>query len=704
MSMTDDEIAAAEAQTVQTPTARAREAAQVATQVPEQARAATPRVISSDAVTEVLPAASTAAVTEVLPSASAEPVGAPAPIPAPAQVPASSQNPGPPENPAPRIVVSPQIPAPTLALDDALPMSMPVHTDPEPQNSSTPRTIDWKQSIPYDQTGVLIRPAGWTDDQIETALIDVMALRRLRKHAGAAAEEDASARPRWRRLVSWLVRLPNARHAVLAAVLTLQAALSLRNTNTAFMDEALYLYSGHLELGHLVQGAPLYDDFSTYLSGAPVLYPVLGALADQIGGVFAARLLSLLFMLGATVLVYLIARRIFGVRAALLAAGLFSTTESVAFVGGLATYDAPAVFLLALAGWIVVRFARSPWPFYLLAVIPLALAVGTKYAALLFVPTVLALACFGALTTHGRWWSLVRSVSLGLVFGALVYGLVRVAGADYWTGISSTTTARPSGTTSTGHILNEVAQWGGLMFALAAVGGVLYVWRPRFAYDAADQPGRAGRLGLVIVLLGTALLAPADQLHLHTDVSLYKHVGFGLLFAAPLAGYGLQRLIGAHYQRIQFGIAVWVIALALSVSQTTNLFHAWPSSTKLVATIRHYSRPHGEYLVENSAPVIYSLRDDVNAEPYQIISTFSFQFTDLEGRSYTGAAAYTAAIRDDFFNVVAFDYSATAGVDSQILTALKANHDYYLTTTITQQTSQGYDTYFVWIKWEPGQK
>jgi 4-amino-4-deoxy-L-arabinose transferase-like glycosyltransferase len=491
---------------------------------------------------------------------------------------------------------------------------------------------------------------------------------------------------------------------VLAAILTLQAALSLRNTNTAFMDEALYLYSGHLELGHLVHGAPLYDDFSTYFSGAPVLYPVLGALADQLGGVFAARLLSLLFMLGATGLLYLTARRIFGMRAGLLAAGLFSTTESVAFVGGLATYDAPAIFLLALAGWIVVRFAKSPWPFYLLAVVPLALAVGTKYAALLFVPTVLALACFGALTTHGRWWSLLRPMSLGLMLSAMIYGLVKLAGADYWTGISSTTTARASGTTPTSHILNEVAQWGGLMFALAALGGVLYVWRPRFAYDAADQPGRAGRLGLVIVLLGTALLAPVDQLHLHTDVSLYKHVGFGLLFAAPLAGYGMQRLIGAHYQRIQLGIAVWVIALALSVTQTTNLFQAWPSSTKLVATIRHYSQPRGEYLVENSAPVIYSLRDDVNAEPYQIISTFTWQFTDLEGRSFTGAAAYTAAIRDDFFNVVAFDYSATAGVDGQILTALKANHDYYLTTTITQQTSQGYDTYFVWVKWEPGQK
>ena len=37
-------------------------------------------------------------------------------------------------------------------------------------------------------------------------------------------------------------------------------------------------------------------------SGAPVLYPLFGALTDSIGGLSAARILSLIFMLGVTLL------------------------------------------------------------------------------------------------------------------------------------------------------------------------------------------------------------------------------------------------------------------------------------------------------------------------------------------------------------------------------------------------------------------
>ena len=65
--------------------------------------------------------------------------------------------------------------------------------------------------------------------------------------------------------------------AVLFAILCVQAALSLRMSNTAFEDEALYLYSGHLEIAHLLHGAPLQGNYASYFSGAPVLYPVLGA-------------------------------------------------------------------------------------------------------------------------------------------------------------------------------------------------------------------------------------------------------------------------------------------------------------------------------------------------------------------------------------------------------------------------------------------
>lgn len=107
----------------------------------------------------------------------------------------------------------------------------------------------------------------------------------------------------------------------LVAVLSVQAALSLSLvwSNTAFGDEANYLWQGHLEWAHWLHGSaiPAFHD-----SGAQEIYPPLGALAESIGGLAGARILSLCFMLGATILLYLTSSRLFGTRAAIIASGL----------------------------------------------------------------------------------------------------------------------------------------------------------------------------------------------------------------------------------------------------------------------------------------------------------------------------------------------------------------------------------------------
>src|ERR1035438_9473516 len=142
----------------------------------------------------------------------------------------------------------------------------------------------------------------------------------------------------------------------LVVVLAVQAVLSLRlvRANTAFQDEALYLWAGHRELAHWLHGAPL-PPFPAYFSGAPVIYPPVGALADSVGGLAGARVLSLVFMLGATVLLWGTAGRLFGRRAAFFAAALFAAAGPVLHLGAFATYDAMSVFLVALAAWCVVR-------------------------------------------------------------------------------------------------------------------------------------------------------------------------------------------------------------------------------------------------------------------------------------------------------------------------------------------------------------
>ena len=167
----------------------------------------------------------------------------------------------------------------------------------------------------------------------------------------------------------------------------MQAALTLRMRNTAFEDEALYLYVGHLEIAHWLHGTALQGDYPSYFSGAPVLYPVLGALFDSIGGLTAARALSLAEMLAATGLLYTMSRLLFNERVALCAAITFAVAEPTLFLGNLATYDATALCLLAVAAWLVVRTAAFRWPAYLLAAPVAVLAVAAKYASLLFVPT-----------------------------------------------------------------------------------------------------------------------------------------------------------------------------------------------------------------------------------------------------------------------------------------------------------------------------
>ena len=103
----------------------------------------------------------------------------------------------------------------------------------------------------------------------------------------------------------------------MGVILAVQALLSLRLiwSNTAFTDEGLYLWSGRLEWVHWLHGTRI-PNFPSYFSGSPDVYPPLGAMANALGGLTAARLLSLCFMLGATALLHGITRRLFGLRPA----------------------------------------------------------------------------------------------------------------------------------------------------------------------------------------------------------------------------------------------------------------------------------------------------------------------------------------------------------------------------------------------------
>ena len=108
-------------------------------------------------------------------------------------------------------------------------------------------------------------------------------------------------------------------------------------------------------------------------------------------------------MLGATTLLWATAARLYGQRAALLATALFATLAGTQFLGAFATYDAMALFLLALAAWLGVRSADCQgWTRAILLIMSgmfLVAADAVKYATALFTPVVIVVV---AMTVWGN--------------------------------------------------------------------------------------------------------------------------------------------------------------------------------------------------------------------------------------------------------------------------------------------------------------
>ena len=142
--------------------------------------------------------------------------------------------------------------------------------------------------------------------------------------------------------------------------------------------------------------------------------PPIGALADSLGGLTAARILSLAFMLGATTALWATARRLFGRRAAFFAAALFAVLGPTLHLGAFATYDAMSLFLVALAAWLVVRAGdRQDATVWMLAAgAILALANATSYSSALFDPVVILVALFTAFPRPGGKLAAGRAVTL----------------------------------------------------------------------------------------------------------------------------------------------------------------------------------------------------------------------------------------------------------------------------------------------------
>jgi hypothetical protein len=513
-------------------------------------------------------------------------------------------------------------------------------------------------------------------------------------HRKASGQPDRATTPR---IPGWWLLL---------AVLVVQAALSLRlvRADTAFEDEATYLWAGHLQWAHWLHAAPI-PPFAAYFSGAPVIYPPVGALADSVGGLTGARVLSLVFMLAATAFLWGTAGRLFGQRAAFFAAALFAVSGPTLHLGAFATYDALSLVLLALATWCVVRAGdRGEGTGWMVAAgAALAAANAAAYSSVLLDPVVVALAALTAVPLGGRpaarrCASLVITVVVVLTVGALA------GGSPYITGFEQTTLARAGGGDPPLLVLGQAWSWTGLILGLAG-GGVITSWASRQGWV---------RTSLLAVLAAAAVLGPLEQARLHTLASLNKHVALGAWFAAIAAGYAVDRFLAAapagRGRALTMGACVvaLVFPLALGASQSKVFSTAWPNASSFIAVFRPLAdHGNGHLLVEDASVPRYYLPAGSQWQRWS-----STRNIILPSGASTGGPSSTAGvtgagnagvfaefITHRYFSYIALNYADTSALDRQISADLHHNRHYHIIDVVpygTESSPVGQGTYVIW--------
>jgi len=366
-----------------------------------------------------------------------------------------------------------------------------------------------------------------------------------------------------------------------------------------FTDEALYLRAGHQEWSHWLHDAAL-PDYAGRFSGAPVLYPPLGAAADSIGGLAAARGLSLIIMLGTTGFVYLACSRLFGRQAAFFASALFAVSGLVVHNGAFATYNPLALFFLALGLWAAVR-ARDGYRWVAVCALALAISNAVKYATLAWDPVVLGVVILDS-WDRGAAEALRRGFSLAATVAVLDAGFLMLGGADYLTGVKVTTVFR------TIHFGTSEPPSAILWRAFAITGALVLPATVGVAVSAARREPLPVTALLALLVLG-ALIAPIDQAHLRQLGSLDKNMSFGLPFAAIAAGYAISAVIEWAEERIPAGrlagsaAGAALILLVLIAGRLQTVQFRGPASAvaaKLISAVSN-GYQQGTYIVSDGA-------------------------------------------------------------------------------------------------------
>jgi hypothetical protein len=494
----------------------------------------------------------------------------------------------------------------------------------------------------------------------------------------------------------------------LGLILILQAAIALITLhNTVFQDEGLYLYAGRQIFWSWTGGPKPLENYAFYFSGYPYIYPVIGGVLDEIGGLELARDFSLICMLGVTSIVYVSTRSFFNRQAALFAAALYASLGTVLFLSRLATYDALCLLLLAASALLAIHIPKARRPWAALAIGPfLVVAVLTKYAAMLFIPSTIALIVVGNLGSI-RLARILRRFGLALLgLSVSAVGAVRTMDRSAFHAIVGSTTDRvPIVEKPRIDLAVHVLYMGGVVYA-AALLGLILVWRhhPRLRLTA-------------LLMFGSSWLAPLYHIYAKEAVSLDKHMAFSLFFAMPLAGYALvwasgmvaremamvrRSVSGSAFQTgtptsrfTALGMAWVLVAFTLGLQQSQALYTGWPSSAQLTYVLHTQMRDgSGRYLVEDIEVVRYDCAQIT--QPWQWNGVNYFYYLPSPGHPLFGDPALATAIKNQYFALVELSFIYQPAEANFIAAQMAATRNYDLIATVPFTDSYGSAYYYLW--------
>jgi 4-amino-4-deoxy-L-arabinose transferase-like glycosyltransferase len=302
-------------------------------------------------------------------------------------------------------------------------------------------------------------------------------------------------------------------------------------------------------------------------------------------------------MLGATVLLYMTARRLFTPTVGVIAAALWVTCEPALKLGAFATYDPMAVFLICLAAWLAVYAAQSRRHGELVALTAIVLATGSiiAYSYAIYIPAVVAVALLAWIPQRGRRKAVISAAWLTGATGFLL--LLIPTELHLWPGIQFTVLDRAHGTNSISLVFRLSWSYIGLTISLALAAVLLAIIR-----------GETKRtIALLAVLFGASLLVPLQQARINAATNIDKHLACGAWFAAIAGAWGIATVVRVSWpKRYILGATACAAALAVPAdsgwSQANANFKSWSTATSLAAAVKAVTPANGPILAFD-APV-----------------------------------------------------------------------------------------------------